>query len=240
FVAVHKPIGLAKIKLKKLEMAVERGLSWDRESLFLKKPLYIINFAEIFKYNLIHAKHLIALDDFKGAYEVYSSIDEKKLFLKEKHLLLQKKADVLFTLGDITRAKYTIDFLKDSDNPNYSILTAMIYEISGQLDKAAEYLQIALNSVPTKNEGLLEANIYNYYGRLRILESNLIDEINYYRLSTNIAKRHKNKEIIHVSYQNLIHLYLLQGEYKSSENYLLEYESLIDINLINDARELYN
>src|SRR5699024_1242148 len=80
FVAVHKPIGLAKIKLKKLEMAVERGLSWDRESLFLKKPLYIINFVEIFKYNLINSKDLIAIDDFKVAYERYNRIDVRNMF----------------------------------------------------------------------------------------------------------------------------------------------------------------
>lgn len=239
-IAIHRPIGFSKMKLKKLELAVEQGLSWDRESLFSRKPFYIMDIAEIFQYKLIHANHLMALSDFKGAYDVYNSIKENNLFPKEYDLLLRKKAHVLFNLGDMTRAQKTLRLIGDKNEPNYLMLTAMIYEKSGDLDKAAEYFQNALNSVSPKNEGPLEAMIYNNYGRLRYMEGNLLDAINYYRLSVKIAKKYKNKEMIHVSFQNLIHLSLLHGEYEACENYMLQYESLIDMNLIEDAREHYN
>lgn len=240
YIAVKKPVGISKMKLKRLENAVEQGLSSDEDGIFDNKPFYIMDFAEIFQYKLLHANHLMVLSDFKGAYEVYNSIGEKKLFPAEKRLVLRKKAHVLFYLGDMTRAKKSLNLIEDANEPNYLMLTAMIHKKAGELGDAAEYFQNALNSISNKNEGILEAMVYNNYGRLRYIEGNILDAINYYRFSANIAKRHKNKEMVHASFQNLIHLSSLQGEYETCKNYLLEYEGLIDTNLLEDAREYYN
>lgn len=240
YVAAKKPTGFSKVKLKKLEEAVEKGLSWNRQDLFSKKPFYFIDFVERYKYMLLQANHLMALVDFKRAYEIYNNIQEKQLFSDEKIQLYRKKAYVLYRLGDMTRAHELLKIVEDENEPNYLMLKAMIFENALDLDSASEYFHKALNSISVSNDGLLEAMIYNNYGRLRLLEGNLLDAINYYRLSANIAKKHKNKEIIHASFQNLIHISLLRGEIENSNKYLEEYKTLIDKNLLNDIRECFN
>ena len=240
YVAAKKPVGFSKVKLKKLEEAVGQGVSWNREDLFSKKPFYFIDFAEKYKYMLLQANHLMALGDFKRAYDIYNNIQEKQLFRDEKLQLYRKKAYVLYSLGDMTRAHELLKLIKDENEPNYLMLKAMIFENALDLDRASEYFHKALNSISVSNEGLLEAMIYNNYGRLRLLEGNLLDAINYYRLSAKIAKKHKNKEIIHTSFQNLIHVSLLRGEIENSNKYLDEYKAIIDKNLLDDARECFN
>ncbi|MBE6064820.1 tetratricopeptide repeat protein [Clostridium cochlearium] len=240
YLAAQKPIGLSKIKLKKLEEVIEQGLIWDIDKLFLKKPFYIIDLVEKYRYKLLKADYLIVIEDFRGAYEIYNSIDEKRLFKNERLQLFRKKAYTLYRLGDMTKSKNILNIIEDNNEPNYLMLKAMICENSLDLDGASEYLQKALNSINKSNDGILEAIIYNNYGRLRRMEGNLLDAINYYRLSANIAKKHKNKLIIHISFQNLINTCLLKGQIDNVEKYLKEYETLIDTNILNDAIEIYN
>ncbi|MDI6602305.1 MAG: tetratricopeptide repeat protein [Thermoanaerobacteraceae bacterium] len=238
--AAKGPIGLSKWKLKKLEEMIDQGLSWDRDDLFSKKPFYIMDFAENYQYELLHAKHWIILKNYKKAYEIYNGIIESKLFDDEKKKISIEKAYMLYGLGDINRATGILESIKDKNDPNYLMLKSMITENALDLDNAVIYLQKALNNISITNNGILEAMIYNNYGRIRRIEGNNLDAIYYYRKSADIAKKYKEKQIIHTSFQNLIHLLLIEGDLDKSNAYLKEYEDLIDLNLLGDAVEYYN
>jgi len=103
YFAAKRPILISQYKFKKLEELIKQGGSWDKEDLFSEKPFYMIDFSEIYQYELLHARHWIILRNYKKAYEIYTAIDEKKLFNNERAEVLRKKAYVLYELGDMTR-----------------------------------------------------------------------------------------------------------------------------------------
>lgn len=72
------------------------------------------------------------------------------------------------------------------------------------------------------------------------LERNWVDAIHYYRKSTTAARAAGEKQLIHVAYHNLVHLCLRSGRRRDAENYLEEYETLVDPDLTNDLVELTN
>lgn len=239
YFAAKKPIGYSKLKLGQLKEIVQQGYSWNHEELFNKRPFYFIDFVERFEFDMLHAEHLGELGKIKEAYELYNQVDERKLFLSEKNVLHRKKAFLLYELGDLNKAKYYLDNLTEKNDPNYHMLKGMVYENWLDLDRAAEHFQHALNMVDGKDR-ILEAMIYNNYGRLRFIEGNYTDAINYYRLSCEIAKQQKSKTLLHVSYQNLIHLCIRQKRVEESEQRLDEYSELIDSNVLKDLQEFYN
>ncbi|WP_434655893.1 tetratricopeptide repeat protein [Thermoanaerobacterium thermosaccharolyticum] len=239
--AVNGPIGLSRMKLNEIESIIEQGLSWNRDDLFSKMPIYFIDFTEIYKYKTLQARYFIERNDFKKAYEIYNSIDERKLFKNEKRKLYQNKAFTLIYLGNISKADELLETIKDEKDPICLMLKSIIFENAGNIDSASKYLQKALNNIPDDdNEINIKFLVYNNFGRIRRIEGNDIDAIYYYRKSAELAKKQKNKQLLHVSYQNLIHSYLLQGKYDKVNEYFKEYQQFIDINTLNDLIELYN
>ncbi|PHO07893.1 hypothetical protein BFT35_03930 [Thermoanaerobacterium thermosaccharolyticum] len=239
--AVNGPIGLSRMKLNEIESVIEQGLSWNRDDLFSKMPIYFIDFTEIYKYKTLQARYFIERNDFKKAYEIYNSIDERKLFKNEKKKLYQNKAFTLIYLGNISKADELLETVKDEKDPIYLFLKSIIFENAGNIDSASKYLQKALNNIPgDDNEINIKFLVYNNFGRIRRIEGNDIDTIYYYRKSVELAKKQKNKQLLHVSYQNLIDSYLLQGKYDKANEYFEEYQEFIDINILNDLIELYN
>jgi tetratricopeptide (TPR) repeat protein len=217
-----------------------KGYSLNDENLFEKKPLYLIDYVENYEFQKLKAEHLIAQEKFADAYEVYQSIDDKKLFKDEKRDLLRKKAFTLYSLGDMNKATHYLNCIKDESEPVYLMLKAMIEENAMNLETASEYWQKALNVTSETKEPLLRAKIYNNYGRLRFMEGNLTDAISFYRQSYEIAKTLKNREIIHTSVQNLIHTSLQKGDKQKAIQYFQEYETLFQDKTLNDMIEEFN
>ncbi len=210
------------------------------EELFEKKPFYLIDYAENYQYQMLRAEHLKSLERFDDAYEVYQSLDERKLFEDEKRDLLRKKALLLYLLGDMNRAIHYLSRFEDEAEPNYLMLKAMIAENAMKLETASEYWQKALNVTSETKEPLLKAEIYNNYGRLRVMEGNLTDAISFYRKSYEIAKTQKKREIIHCSFQNLIHTSIIKGDKQKIPQYFKEYELLISNKTLSDMKEEFN
>lgn len=240
YLASKKPILYSQRKLEHLRSLLVKGYSLNDESLFEKKPFFLIDYIENYKFQKLKADHLRALERFADAYEVYQSIDDKKLFEEEIADLSRKKAFLLYTLGDMNKAKHYLSYIKDESEPNYLMLKAMIEENAMNLERASEYWQKALNVTSETKEPLLRAMIYNNYGRLRFMEGNLTDAISFYRQSYEIAKNQKNREIIHSSFQNLIHTSLQKGDKQKAIQYFQEYETLIQDKTLNDMKEEFN
>lgn len=235
-----KPILFSKRKLENLRNFIVKGYSLNDERLFERKPFYLIDYIENYEFQKLKAEHLRALERFADAYEVYQSIDDKKLFEEEKTVLSRKKAFILYTLGDMNKAKHYLDCIEDEFEPNYLMLKAMIEENAMNLETAGEYWQKALNVTSETKEPLLCAMIYNNYGRLRFMEGNLTDAISFYRQSYEIARTQNNREIIHSSFQNLIHTSLRKGYKQKAMQYFREYETLIADKTLNDMKEGLN
>ncbi len=240
YLASKKPILFSKRKLEDLRNLLVIGYSLNDERLFEKKPFYLIDYTENYEFQKLKAEHLRALERFAGAYEVYQFIDDKKLFEEEIADLSRKKAFLLYTLGDMNKAKHYLSYIKDESEPNYLMLKAMIEENAMNLETASEYWQKSLNVTSETKEPLLQAMIYNNYGRLRFMEGNLTDAISFYRQSYEIAKNQKNREIIHSSFQNLIHTSLQKGDKQKAIQYFQEYETLIQDKTLNDMKEEFN
>ena len=240
YLASKKTILYSKKKLEDLRKLLVIGYSQNDEKLFEKKPFYLIDYVENYEYQMLKAEHLRALERFADAYEVYQSIDDKKLFEDGKRELLRKKAFLLYTLGDMNKAKHYLSCIEDESEPNYLMLKAMIEENAMNLEAASKYWQMALNVTSETKEPLLRAVIYNNYGRLRFMEGNLTDAISFYRQSYEIAKTQKNRDIIHSSFQNLIHTSLQKGDKQKAMHYFQEYEALITDETLNDMKEELN
>jgi tetratricopeptide (TPR) repeat protein len=240
YLASKKPILYSERKLERLRCLLIKGYSLNDEKLFEKRPFYLIDYVENYEFQKLKAEHLRALERFADAYEVYQSIDDKKLFEEEIADLSRKKAFLLYTLGDMNKAKHYLSYIKDESEPNYLMLKAMIEENAMNLETASEYWQKALNVTSETKEPLLQAMIYNNYGRLRFMEGNLTDAISFYRQSSEIAKTQKNREIIHSSFQNLIHTSLQKGDKQNATQYFQEYETLIQDKTLNDMKEEFN
>jgi len=104
YLASKKPILYSKRKLEHLRSLLVKGYSLNDESLFEKKPFFLIDYIENYEFQKLKADHLRALERFADAYEVYQSIDDKKLFEEEIADLSRKKAFLLYTLGDMNKA----------------------------------------------------------------------------------------------------------------------------------------
>jgi tetratricopeptide (TPR) repeat protein len=132
-----------------------KGYSLNDENLFEKKLLCFIDYVENYEFQKLKAEHLGALERFADAYEIYQSIDDKKLFEEEIEDLSRKKAFLLYTLGDMNKAKHYLSYIKDESEPNYLMLKAMIEENAMNLETASEYWQKALNVTSETKEPLL-------------------------------------------------------------------------------------
>lgn len=240
YLASKKPILYSKRKLEDLRNLLVIGYSLNDERLFEKKLFYLIDHTENYQYQMLLAEHLKALERFADAYEVYQSIKDQKLFEDEKRDLIRKKVFLLYTLGDMNKAKHYLSCIEDESEPNYLMLKAMIEENAMNLETASEYWQMALNVTSETKESQLRAMIYNNYGRLRFMEGNLTDAISFYRQSYEIAKTQKNSELIHSSFQNLIHTCLRKGDKQNAMHYFQEYEALITDKTLNDMEEELN
>jgi len=128
YLASKKPILYSERKLERLRGLLIKGYSLNDEKLFEKRPFYLIDYVENYEFQKLKAEHLRALERFADAYEVYQSIDDKKLFEEEIADLSRKKAFLLFTLGDMNKAKHYLSYIKDESEPNYLMLKAMIEE----------------------------------------------------------------------------------------------------------------
>ncbi|MCF8019102.1 MAG: tetratricopeptide repeat protein [Vallitaleaceae bacterium] len=240
YLASKKPILYSKRNLEHLRSLLVKGYSLNDENLFEKKPLYLIDYVENYEFQKLKAEHLRTLERFADAYEVYQSIDDKKLLEEERADLSRKKAFLLYTLGDMNKAKCYLSCIVDVSEPNYLMLKGMLEENAMNLEIASEYWQKALNVTSETKELLLRAMVYNNYGRLRFMEGNLTDAVSFYRQSYEIAKTQKNRELIHSSFQNLIHTSLQKGDKQKAMQFFQEYESLIQDKTLNDMREEFN
>jgi len=240
YLAATKPILYSKRKLEQLRSLLIKGYNSNDEYLFDKKPVYLIDYVENYEFKKLKAEYLRSQERFANAYEVYQSIDDKKLFEEEKSDLSREKAFLLYELGDMNRAKHYLSYIKDESEPKCLMLKAMIEENALNLEKASEYLQKALNITSERNEPSLRAMIFNNYGRLRFMEGNLTDAFSFYRQSYEIAKTQKNREIIHCSFQNIIHTSMQKGDKQKAIQYSQEYETLIQDKTLNDMKEEFN
>lgn len=240
YISSKKPILFSNRKLKSLKELLRIGYSLNDETLFDKKPFYIIDFIEKYQYLVLKAEHFIALARFADAYELYQSVNEDELFDEEKPDLFRKKAFILYTLGDMNKASHSLNRINDESEPNYLLLKSMIAGTTMDIEGANRYLQKALSLTSDNREPLLTARIYNNYGRSRFIEGNYTDAVTYYQLSCKIAKNQKDRELLHVSYQNLIHTCILKGDKEKGVKCFEEYEKLITDKTLNDINEEFN
>lgn len=162
--ASQKPIFYSKKKLENYQQLLAKGYSSNDENIFDKKPFYLIDAVEIYKYNMLKADHLMELNKFVDAYEVYHSINEKTLLKEEIEELSLKKTYLFYEVGDLNKAEYYLSQIEGESKPYYLMLKGMLEENKMNFEAASEYWQRALNVISETENPELQAMIYNNYG----------------------------------------------------------------------------
>lgn len=243
YFSAKMPLFLSRIKLNKLKKTLNQGRPIENEDLFIQKPVYMVDFVEKYEYNLLKANYYQQINKLSEAYQIYNGIDENKLFFKEKVNIRLNKAYLLINMGNLSKAENLINIIDDQNDPFYLMLRSILIEKKTlDFETVNNLLQKAVDIISDNNDfdNAQKAMIYNNYGRVRSLEGNKTDAINYYTSSVELAQKANKKHLIHVSYQNLIHTLNLSGELEKSQKYMAEYQELIDSDIILDSFELFN
>ncbi|PTX16375.1 hypothetical protein SAMN04488598_10750 [Halanaerobium congolense] len=243
YFSAKMPLFLSKIKLNKLKKTLNQGRTIENEDLFTQKPIYMVDFVEKYNYNLLKADYYQQINKLSEAYQVYNEIDDNKLFSKEKKKVRLNKANLLIKFGNLSKAERLLNIIDDQNDPFYLMLRSILIERKTlNLETVNNLLQKAVDIISDNDDfdNVKKAMIYNNYGRVRCLEGNKTDAINYYTSSVELAQKANKKHLIHVSYQNLVHTLILNREFEKSQEYMSEYQKLIDSDIILDSFELFN
>lgn len=195
-----------------------------------------------YSYNIRKANIAAAKGDISSSIEILSKIDKKTLNKDENIRLELRKADYFSRLGDFKRAKNIMERLPEYPDKyliQVYLIQALSAEVEGNLKKSSDLLLGAVNNCSNCTDVYYQVALNNI-GRIRRLEGNYTDSFYYYQKQLKLVKNSKNKESIHIAYQNaidsLISDHKLQDVYKLTQ----EYHSIINTSKLNDLLEYYN
>jgi len=194
-------------------------------------------------YKLIEAELTAVSENPRKAYESLTAIDETLLFENERHLLKLKCARYALQLKNPKQVRLFLEKTSPSNEDmrlEKALLWSWYLENQGRLREASETLHEEQLNNSNSNDQLILCKIYNNLGRLRAVEKSFSSSLKYYENAAEIASTMKYKDMIHVSYQNIIHNYGFLGQFDASSAWLQSYRKLIDWDNPYDLIEWFN
>jgi len=195
-----------------------------------------------YSYNIRKANIAAAKGDMSSSIEILSKIDKKTLNKDETIRLELRKADYFLRLGDFKRAKNIMESLPeylDKYLIQVYLIQALSAEVEGDLKKSSDLLLDAISTCSNCTDVYYQVAMNNI-GRIRRLEGNYTDSFYYYQKQLKLVNNSKNKESIHIAYQNAIDSLILDHKLEDGNKLIQEYYSIIDISNSNDLLEYYN
>ena len=167
-----------------------------------------------FKIEYLHilASYLLDNDDLHGAYRVYKRIESFSLFDSERTRLNIIKAQLFCLAGNIKGAELILSKMDISHYPelktSFLISSSLLAESKGNLEEASDLLSEALK----ENEDKAGTVVINNLGRLKYMRGNDLEAMRYYEKALFSAGDKVKKRIKSIAFQNLIDLYVRNGE----------------------------
>lgn len=170
-------------------------------------------------------------------------INVDTLNLDEKTQLELLRAHYFTQSGDHKKALQIIERLSNPSEKyliQISLIRAVAAECEGNLTKSSDIL---LNAITYSSDKPKDANykqVLNNLGRIRRMEMNYTESLNYYRKALELAKVFKEKSSMHIAYQNLIHSLVLLDKQNEVRDLIPEYQSMVNLANPNDLIEYFN
>ncbi len=167
-----------------------------------------------FKIEYLHilARYLLDNDDLHGAYRVYKRIESFSLFDSERTRLNIIKAQLFCLAGNIKGAELILSKMDISHYPelktSFLISSSLLAESKGNLEEASDLLSEALK----ESEDKADIVVINNLGRLKYMRGNDLEAMRYYEKALFSAGDKVKKRSKSIAFQNLIDLYVRNGE----------------------------
>ena len=167
-----------------------------------------------FKIEYLHilASYLLDNDDLHGAYRVYKRIESFSLFDSERTRLNIIKAQLFCLAGNIKGTELILSKMDISHYPelktSFLISSSLLAESKGNLEEASDLLSEALK----ENEDKAGTVVINNLGRLKYMRGNDLEAMRYYEKALFSAGDKVKKRSKSIAFQNLIDLYVRNGE----------------------------
>jgi len=161
---------------------------------------------EKYSYHLEQAVIASTKDDVRRAIELLDRIDISTLNSAEKASFELLRASYFTRLGDHKKA---LQIIEHHSNPSdkyslrISLIRALAAEFEGNLTKSSEILLDAITVASDRSENSDYQCALNNLGRIRKIEGNYTESLNYYRKALELAKRLDDKPSMHIAYQNV-------------------------------------
>jgi tetratricopeptide (TPR) repeat protein len=233
------------LKISGLEKLVREGRYTDIDRIYPEKPFYITSTSGKIKWALLNIRGFIEQEPPKlnDAYLACKHLLKLHLLEEEKNDIKLRQVLILLLLEDTKKARDVFKEVKESKDEDSFCeilnLKAIFDEKNGKFEEARRSLLSAVGKYDSK-ENLQLAKIYNNLGRMERMLGNTTNVLHYYRKSASLARRLKNKNLLHTVYPNLIDAYLLSCDNKNALNSINEYKSFIDKDNIDDLLRFYN
>ena len=172
---------------------------------------YFLDPREKYLYYIKQAVIASTKDDVRRAIELLDRIDISTLNSDEKASFELLRASYFTRLGDHKKA---LQIIEHHSNPSdkyslrISLIRALTAEFEGNLTKSSEILLDAITVASDRSKSGDYQCALNNLGRIRKIEENYTDSLNYYRKALELAKRLEDKPSMHIAYQNVIEVIL--------------------------------
>jgi len=197
----------------------------EGQSLPDKKILFGLSVPFKIEYLHIIASYLLGNDDLHGAYRVYKRIESFSLFDSEKARLNIIKAQLFCLAGNIKGAELILSKMDTSQYPklktSFLISSSLLAESKGNLEEASNLLSKALK----ESEDKADTVVINNLGRLKYMRGNDLEAMRYYEKALFSAGDKVKKRSKSIAFQNLIDLYVRNGELEKASRTFEEFKT---------------
>ena len=227
----------------RLENLIREGNYDSIKIRFPQKPFYIQSTLGRMKWHSLCARKLIAQDRPREAYEIYSKLLTLPLFDEEEIDIKLKRIHSLLLLGDTNAAQHILERIQNKAEElkphNFLYLQSLFYERCGEFEKARHNLLSAIGEQDSVQD-IETAKTYNDLGRMERMLGNTTNVIHYYRKAAELACSLHDKNLIHITYPNIIDCYLLNNDNNNATYFFSNYSELIDKENIDDLFKFNN
>jgi len=213
------------------------------EQILNRYTRYFQDPVEKYSYCLMQAAVASAKNDERRSIELLDKINVDTLDPDEKTRLELLRAGYFTRLGDHKKALQIIEYLSDPSDKyslQISLIRALSAESEGDLTRSSEILFDAKESASDRPKDADYFAVLNNYGRIQKIKENETEALIHYRKALKLAKDLREKHLLHVAYQNVIHSFVSSHRHDEARKLISEYRSIVDFSNPDDLVEYYN
>ena len=232
--------------LRYYEKKLYNGLVLENIGYFRQEShWYIFTTKSKLEYQMLRCLYFSELAEFDNALKALDKIQDCWLYDIEKRTAKMRRAICLIFMGNM---KSALQLLGDpekneSKNPMMWFAYSIIFENTGDMDKACEYMEKAKNIVDagTQLPEWEKGEVYNNYARIAVIKGKNEEALRYMNLAWELIRHSKDMRIIHIVGGNRVVRMAICGRGREEcENALEEYRMAVPVDSVKNHIELNN